>query len=75
MPHNNDEATVELADSILSTARTLAGVGEALYFRAVAEDDDMLAMLADVVNDQVDSLRDAARRIPSALNIVNLQVR
>ena len=58
-PISYSEADVVCRDRIQAAASTLAGVGDALYFRAVAEDDDMLAMLADVVHAEVENLRQA----------------
>lgn len=50
-------ADVEYRDGMQAIASTLAGVEEALSYRAEAEDDDMLAMLADAICAQVDKLR------------------
>ena len=50
-------ADVMRCDSIASAAAMLAGVSDALTFRAASENDDMLAMLASVIDDQVLVLR------------------
>ena len=71
MPHASDqvrvnantysEAEVEYRDSLQEIISALSGVEKALCYRAEAENDDMLAMLADVVYSQVERLRQAIK--------------
>lgn len=50
---------VKFGDALSSSAGMLNGAMEALRYRAEAEDDAMLFLIADVVSDQVDALRAA----------------
>lgn len=59
---SHSAAEVTLIDEVRAAAATLSGVAEALQYRAAAESDDMLAMLADVICAQVDSLRHTVDR-------------
>lgn len=49
------------ADAMLDIAAALNGVSEALVYRAASEDDDMLALMADVIVDRAEALRTLAR--------------
>ena len=50
-------ADVARGDAIASAAAMLSGVSDALTFRAASDGDDMLAMLASVIDEQVLALR------------------
>ena len=46
-----------LALTSAAIASTLAGAADSLFYRAEAEDDDMLHLIAEVINEQADALR------------------
>ena len=52
---------VKMADRLLSLSSTLKGAGEALEYRAAADNDDMLALIASIITDQASALRALVR--------------
>ena len=49
---------VRLVDQIRAIAESLNGASEALFYRAEAESDDMLHLIAEIVRAQAEALRE-----------------
>ena len=54
---NTDAARIIRLDELAAIASTLAGAADSLFYRAEAEDDDMLHLIAEVINEQAAALR------------------